>query len=126
MLGPLDSAYPLGMREGQDLDEVVGGDGSVEVGGNVDHLHVPPALDALAADPSDDVLLVCPGVVYRRDAIDWQHTATPHQHDLWRIRRSAKLGSTDNEEMISRLVAVHENARQASSARPADNARNSS
>ncbi|RZS37740.1 tRNA synthetase class II (F) [Herbihabitans rhizosphaerae] len=28
---------------------------------------VPAALRALAADPVDDVLLVCPGVVYRRD-----------------------------------------------------------
>jgi phenylalanyl-tRNA synthetase alpha chain len=66
---------------------------------------IPPALRALAADLADDVLLVCPGVVYRRDAIDWQHTGTPHQLDLWRISRSAKLGSTDLEEMISHLVA---------------------
>jgi hypothetical protein len=30
----------------------------------------------LAEDPPDDVLLVCPGIVYRRDAIDWQHSPT--------------------------------------------------
>ena len=48
---------------------------------------VPAALRELAADPVDDVLLVCPGIVYRRDAIDWQHTGTPHQLDLWRISR---------------------------------------
>jgi len=48
---------------------------------------VAPALRRLAAEPSDDVLLACPGIVYRRDAIDWQHTGSPHQLDLWRITR---------------------------------------
>jgi phenylalanyl-tRNA synthetase alpha chain len=38
---------------------------------------IPDALRALAADPADDVLLVCPGVVHRRDAIDRLHAATP-------------------------------------------------
>ena len=47
---------------------------------------VPPALRAVAADPLGDVLLVCPGIVYRRDAIDRLHTGTPHQLDLWRVR----------------------------------------
>lgn len=65
---------------------------------------IPPALRALAADPLDDVLLVCPGVVYRRDAIDWQHTGTPHQLDLWRITRTRPMTVTDLEEMIARLV----------------------
>lgn len=46
---------------------------------------VPAALRMLAADPGDDVLLVCPAVVYRRDAIDRLHTGTPHQLDLWRV-----------------------------------------
>jgi len=48
---------------------------------------VPPALRGVAARPVDDVLLVCPGIVYRRDAIDRLHTGTPHQLDLWRIVR---------------------------------------
>ncbi len=37
---------------------------------------VPPALRQLARDPGDDVLMVCAGMVYRRDAIDWQHSTT--------------------------------------------------
>lgn len=65
---------------------------------------VPPALRALAADPVDDVLLVCPGVVYRRDAIDWQHSGTPHQLDLWRITRTGPMTVADLEEMTVRLV----------------------
>jgi phenylalanyl-tRNA synthetase alpha chain len=66
---------------------------------------VPPALRRLAADPADDALLVCPGMVYRRDAIDWQHTGTPHQLDLWRITRRRARG-TDMDEMIATLLGA--------------------
>jgi phenylalanyl-tRNA synthetase alpha chain len=66
---------------------------------------VPPALRDLAADPADDVLLVCPGIVYRRDAIDWQHTGTPHQLDLWRISRRP-LGHAALDEMIGLLLGA--------------------
>jgi phenylalanyl-tRNA synthetase alpha chain len=60
---------------------------------------IPAALRALAAEPVDDVLLVCPGVVYRRDAIDRLHAAAPHQLDLWRITRRP-LGHADLREMV--------------------------
>jgi phenylalanyl-tRNA synthetase alpha chain len=64
---------------------------------------IPPALRELARDPADDVLLVCPGMAYRRDAIDWQHTGTPHQLDLWRITRRT-MTDADMDEMISHLL----------------------
>jgi phenylalanyl-tRNA synthetase alpha chain len=63
----------------------------------------PPALRALAADPVDDVLLVCPGIVFRRDAIDRLHTGTPHQLDLWRVSRRP-LGNADMDEMTRLLT----------------------
>jgi phenylalanyl-tRNA synthetase alpha chain len=66
---------------------------------------VPPALRQLARDPGDDVLLACPGMVYRRDAIDWQHSGTPHQLDLWRITRQA-MADSDMDEMISCLLGA--------------------
>ena len=66
---------------------------------------VPPALRQLAQDPGDDVLLVCPGMAYRRDAIDWQHSGTPHQLDLWRITRQA-MTDADLDEMISCLLGA--------------------
>jgi phenylalanyl-tRNA synthetase alpha chain len=66
---------------------------------------VPPALRQLTQDPGDDVLLVCPGMVYRRDAIDWQHSGTPHQLDLWRITRQA-MADADMDEMISCLLGA--------------------
>jgi phenylalanyl-tRNA synthetase alpha chain len=66
---------------------------------------IPRALRRLAGQPSDDVLLVCPGIVYRRDAIDWQHTGTPHQLDLWRITRRP-MRSTDLDQMIAILLGA--------------------
>ena len=64
---------------------------------------IPAALRQLAADPADDALLVCPGMVYRRDAIDRLHVATPHQLDLWRISRRP-LDHADLDEMVRLLV----------------------
>ena len=66
---------------------------------------VPPALRRLAAEPANEVLLVCPGIVYRRDAIDWQHTGTPHQLDLWRVTRRA-MSEDDMDEMIAILLGA--------------------
>jgi phenylalanyl-tRNA synthetase alpha chain len=66
---------------------------------------IPSALRRLAREPGDDVLLVCPGIVYRRDAIDWQHTGTPHQLDLWRITRRAMSGA-DMDQMITVLLGA--------------------
>src|SRR5579862_3034449 len=66
---------------------------------------VPPALRALALDPVDDVLLVCAGIVFRRDAIDRLHTGTPHQLDLWRIARRP-LGNADLDQMTRVLVGA--------------------
>jgi phenylalanyl-tRNA synthetase alpha chain len=66
---------------------------------------IPPALRRLAREPGDDVLLACPGMVYRRDAIDWQHAGTPHQLDLWRITRGV-MTSADLDQMIAVLLGA--------------------
>ena len=50
---------------------------------------IPPALRTVAPEQCDDVLLVCPGITFRRDSIDRLHTGTPHQLDLWRISTRA-------------------------------------
>jgi phenylalanyl-tRNA synthetase alpha chain len=47
---------------------------------------IPALLDRLAAEPPAEVVLSCPGIVYRRDVIDRRHVAEPHQVDLWRLR----------------------------------------
>ncbi len=64
---------------------------------------IPPALRSLSDEGPEDVLIVCPGITYRRDAIDRLHTGTPHQLDLWRIARHT-LEEGDLEDMI-RLLA---------------------
>jgi phenylalanyl-tRNA synthetase alpha chain len=66
---------------------------------------IPPLLRAMALDPPRDVLLVCPGLVYRRDAIDRWHTGEPHQLDLWRITQG-RLTPTDLREMIDTVVTA--------------------
>jgi phenylalanyl-tRNA synthetase alpha chain len=67
---------------------------------------IPPALRRVAAEPPDDVLLACPGLVYRRDSIDRLHTGEPHQLDLWRITRTQSLTSSDLQRMIELVVSV--------------------
>jgi phenylalanyl-tRNA synthetase alpha chain len=49
---------------------------------------IPGALREVRSAP---VLIACPGVVYRRDAIDRLHTGTPHQLDLWALDTGAGL-----------------------------------
>ena len=63
---------------------------------------VPPLLRMLAAAGVEDALLVCPGVVYRRDCIDRLHTGAPHQLDLWRI--GPALSEADLDRMIAMVV----------------------
>jgi phenylalanyl-tRNA synthetase alpha chain len=67
---------------------------------------IPGLLRRLAQrrEPWSDVLLVCPGLVYRRDAIDRLHTREPHQMDLWRIKKGPALSTEDLTEMV-RLIA---------------------
>jgi len=64
---------------------------------------IPGALRSLDGDALD-VLLVCPGIVYRRDAIDRLHTGLPHQLDLWRVARDLRLDAGDLKEMIEIVV----------------------
>lgn len=66
---------------------------------------VPPALRSLAPSGAVDVLLVLPGLVYRRDVIDRLHVGTPHQLDLWRIVRG-RVGVPDLLDMVDTLVAA--------------------
>ncbi len=68
---------------------------------------VPPALRDLARHPGlEDLLIVSAGMCYRRDSIDWQHTGTPHQLDLWRITRDSR--SADDRALTAMIGAVVE------------------
>ncbi len=67
---------------------------------------IPPALRVLAAaaPQPDDVLVVRPGLTYRRDVVDRLHVGTPHQVDLWRIVRGARMTTADLDGMVGALV----------------------
>jgi phenylalanyl-tRNA synthetase alpha chain len=67
---------------------------------------IPPALRAMAAEhsPPGDVLLVLPGLVYRRDVIDRIHVGAPHQLDLWRIVRGRRMTDADLDEMVTAVA----------------------
>jgi phenylalanyl-tRNA synthetase alpha chain len=64
---------------------------------------IPTLLRMIAHAPYDDVLLACPGLVYRRDTVDGQHCGEPHQLDLWRIRAN-DLCRDDLRAMIRHVV----------------------
>jgi phenylalanyl-tRNA synthetase alpha chain len=69
---------------------------------------IPSALRRIAANPdADDVLLALPGICHRRDAIDRLHTGSPHQLDLWRLRRDApRLDVSDLAHMVDAVLAA--------------------
>ena len=68
--------------------------------------HIPGLLRSMAAT-SDGVLLSVPGMCYRRDVIDRHHVATPHQLDLWLIRRGGPaLGETDLRAMVAAVTGA--------------------
>jgi phenylalanyl-tRNA synthetase alpha chain len=50
-----------------------------------------------------DRLIVCPGLVYRRDVVDRLHVGEPHQVDLW-IARQRRLRRAHLLEMIAAVV----------------------
>jgi phenylalanyl-tRNA synthetase alpha chain len=64
---------------------------------------IPRAMRLAADDMPSDIVLACPGIVYRRDVIDRLHTGEPHQIDLWRVCRKT-VTITDLEEMVRIVV----------------------
>jgi phenylalanyl-tRNA synthetase alpha chain len=69
---------------------------------------IPGLLRRLAKrrEPWSDVLLVCPGLTYRRDAINRLHTGEPHQVDLWRIKKGQTLSVEDLSGMVGLLASA--------------------
>lgn len=65
---------------------------------------LPVALEDYAGRTGVDELIVAPGLVYRRDAVDRSHVGEPHQVDLWRIRSTASTDDAGMLRMIGRLV----------------------
>jgi len=64
---------------------------------------IPALLRKHRAWSHSETLLVCPGLVYRRDSIDRLHVGEPHQLDLWRIAPTP-LDKADLQEMVALVV----------------------
>lgn len=64
---------------------------------------IPGLLRSMAIDPPDDILLICPGLVYRRDTIDRLHVGEPHHLDLWRIT-NRKVDAANLCDMVQTIV----------------------
>lgn len=65
---------------------------------------LPTALEDYPGRKNVDELIVAPGPVYRRDAVDRSHVGEPHQVDLWRVRSTPNTDDGDLLTMIGRLV----------------------
>lgn len=65
---------------------------------------VPSLLRNFPQTAPMDELVVMPGLVYRRDAIDRTHVGAPHQVDLWRISSAPTLTPSDLDSMVAVLV----------------------
>jgi phenylalanyl-tRNA synthetase alpha chain len=66
---------------------------------------IPGLLRLIANAEYSDVLLVCLGLVYRRDRIERLSVGEPHQLDLWRISKTP-LDDRDLRQMIDVTVAA--------------------
>jgi len=64
---------------------------------------IPGLIRSLARVAYEDVLLACPGLVYRRDRIDRLSVGEPHQLDLWRVRHG-RLCADDLRAMVAVVV----------------------
>ncbi|MEM6807460.1 MAG: hypothetical protein AAF696_39040 [Bacteroidota bacterium] len=64
---------------------------------------IPRAMRKLSDKLRGEDLLLCPGLVYRRDQIDRLHLAEIHQMDLWRITQQP-MSSVDMREMIALVL----------------------
>src|SRR5690625_738247 len=66
---------------------------------------IPPLLRGLATEPSaTPLLLAVPGICHRRDSIDRLHTGTPHQLDVWLLRRQGR--PLDHDDLYALVSAV--------------------
>ncbi|MDX1343076.1 MAG: hypothetical protein R3227_11995 [Reinekea sp.] len=68
---------------------------------------IPDALAGMHGESPADLLLLLPGIVYRRDCIDRLHCAEPHQLDIWRLvnhKERKPMRTEDLHQMIQTLM----------------------
>lgn len=73
---------------------------------------IPGVLRKLKADYEnwDDVLILVPGLAYRRDVYDKTHLGVLHQLDIWRIVKNDKIGKMLKSDLLSLVHAIQDAA----------------
>lgn len=73
---------------------------------------IPGVLRKLKADYEnwDDVLILVPGLAYRRDVYDKTHLGVLHQLDVWRIVKNKIVGKMTKEDLLSLVDAIQDAA----------------
>lgn len=66
---------------------------------------IPNWLKKVAHDGASDIIVVLPGMCYRRDIVDRTHCGEPHQMDVWRVKRgSPRFGRPDLIHLIETIL----------------------
>jgi phenylalanyl-tRNA synthetase alpha chain len=68
---------------------------------------IPDVLKELATDPTwDDVVILLPGLVYRRDVTDKKHLGVIHQMDMWRVVRNSTRTPIVKQDLVDVVTGV--------------------
>lgn len=73
---------------------------------------IPKVLRSLASNYDDwhDVLILVPGLAYRRDVYDKTHLGVLHQMDIWRIVKNRVVGKMTKQDLLSLVDVIHQAA----------------
>lgn len=73
---------------------------------------IPDALRTLAArtDSWNDVVILVPGLVYRRDVADKKHVGQIHMLDVWRVVRTAQRPRITNDTLLDTVKSIAQTA----------------
>ncbi len=66
---------------------------------------IPSWLKKVAHKGVNDIIVVLPGMCYRRDIVDRTHCGEPHQMDVWRVKRGdPRFGRPDLIHLIETIL----------------------
>lgn len=69
--------------------------------------HLPSILRELATqDDWEDVVILLPGLAYRRDVSDKKHVSEVHMLEMWRVVKNAKRGIVTKKDLLSVVRGV--------------------
>jgi phenylalanyl-tRNA synthetase alpha chain len=68
---------------------------------------IPDILKALASDSTwNDIIILLPGLVYRRDITDKKHLGVIYQMDMWRVVRNEKRTPVEKQDLVDVVIGA--------------------